>query len=107
MTVFDIANVIGRTFLTLLVVYKLAQFREMANVLERLGLGMMGAGSFLTVPVILYKYNNPFEGWSVSILTFGAIIFLVGRTWRDRRHSQANELQVKRSREYLERRGML
>jgi len=107
MTVFDIANVIGRSILTLLVIYKLAQFREMANVMERVGLGMMGAGSFLTLPVIMYKYNNPFEGWSVSILTFGAIMFLVGRTWRDRRHAMANERQVKKSREYLEGRGLL
>lgn len=107
MTIFDIMNVIGRTILTLIVVYKLAQFREMANAVERLGLGMMGAGSFLTVPVILYKNNNPFEGWSVTLLTVGAVMFLVGRTWRDRRHMLANERQVKQSREYLQSKGLL
>jgi hypothetical protein len=34
-------------------------------------------------------------------------MFLVGRTWRDRRHAMANERQVKQSREYLEGRGLL
>lgn len=94
MTVFDALNAAGRVILTLLVVYKVTQFREMANPVERTGLGLMGAGSFLTVPVILFKNQNPFEGWAVFLLTVGAIMLLAGRTWRDRKHQKNNDRQV-------------
>jgi len=105
MSVFDIVNTVGRVILTVVVIYKLAQFREMANVTERYGLGMMGTGSFLTVPVILYKNNNPFEGWAVTLLTVGAIMFLVGRTWRDRKHARNNKLAVEQGRLWQAQKG--
>lgn len=102
---FDSINVVGRIVLTVIVIYKLAQFREMANISERYGLGMMGAGSFLTVPIIVLKDANPFEGWAVSLLTIGAIMFLAGRTWRDRKHALANAEQVRRGHEWLAQKG--
>lgn len=105
MNAFDTINVVGRIVLTAVVIYKLAQFREMANVAERYGLGMMGAGSFLTVPIILLKDANPFEGWAVSLLTIGAIMFLSGRTWRDRKHARANAAMVKIGREWQAQKG--
>lgn len=95
MTVFDYLNVLGRLLLTALVVYKLAQFRDHMIGMERVGLGMMGGGSFLTIPIILDRYNNPFNGWATSLLTIGAVIFLAGRTWRDRRHAKANEAMIR------------
>lgn len=105
MTVFDIFNVLGRVIVTAIVVFKLTQFREMANVFERFGLGMMGAGSFLTIPVILYKYHNPFEGWSVSLLTYGAVLFLAGRTWRDYKHARANKQMARQGMVWKAQRG--
>lgn len=105
MTVFDTINVAGRIVLTAIVVYKLAQFRELANITERYGLGMMGAGSFLTVPIIILKNGNPFEGWAVSLLTIGAILFLGGRTWRDSKHSRANAAMVRQGRDWQAQRG--
>lgn len=105
MNALDIINAIGRVILTIIVVYKVTQFREMANSVERFGLGMMGAGSFLTVPVILYKNRNPFEGWAVTLLTIGAILLLAGRTWRDRRHKRANDIQAKWGEQWRRERG--
>jgi len=105
MTVFDAINTAGRIILTCIVVYKVTQFREMANVVERYGLGLMGAGSFLTVPVILYKNQNPFEGWAVSLLTIGAIMFLSGRTWRDMKHQRANRIMIERGRDWQAHKG--
>lgn len=105
MIAFDILNAIGRILLTTIVVYKVTQFREMTNATERFGLGMMGAGSFLTVPVLLYKNQNPYEGWSISILTIGAILFLAGRTWRDRKHSRANDLAREEGRLWQAQKG--
>lgn len=89
--IWDILNSIGRALLTILAVYKLAQFREMMIPMERLGLGMMGGGSFLTIAVIWERQRSPFDGWSVTVLTAGAVLFLAGRTWRDRKHQRAND----------------
>lgn len=105
MSVFDIANVVGRLLLTLIVIYKLSQFRDHMIAMERIGLGIMGAGSFLTIPIIIDRYGNPFNGWAVSLLTFGAVVFLAGRTWRDRRHAAANREQMRISEEYFRRKG--
>lgn len=105
MTTLDGINAIGRIILTIIVVYKVTQFRDSANSVERLGLGLMGAGSFLTVPVILYKNQNPFEGWAVTLLTVGAIMLLAGRTWRDRKHKKRNDMQVRWHEEWKRSRG--
>lgn len=105
MTIFDIANVFGRLLLTMMVVYKLSIFRDQMIAMERIGLGIMGAGSFLTIPIIIERYGNPFNGWAVSLLTFGAVIFIAGRVWRDRRHAAANREQMRISEEYFRRKG--
>lgn len=101
MTVFDIANVAGRLILTMLVVYKLSLFRDHMILAERIGLGLMGGGSFLTIPIIIDREGNPFNGWAITLLTFGAVVFIAGRTWRDYRHEAANRRQIKISEEYL------
>lgn len=105
MNALDVLNVTGRLILVCVVVFKLTQFRDMANIVERVGLGLMGAGSFLTVPVIMFKNHNPFEGWSVSLLTYGAIAFLAGRTWRDYKHHRANKIMAARGLEWKAQRG--
>jgi len=104
MTAFEGINAVGRVLLTCIVVYKVTQFRDMANAMERLGLGMMGSGSFLTVPVILYKNQNPFEGWAVTILTVGAILLLIGRTYRDHKHWAANKRMLQAAERYMKSR---
>lgn len=105
MTVFDIANVAGRLILTMLVVYKLSLFRDHMILAERIGLGLMGGGSFLTIPIIIDREGNPFNGWAITLLTFGAVIFIAGRTWRDYRHAAANREQMRISEEYFRRKG--
>ncbi len=105
MSTFDAINAAFRVILTILVIYKVTQFRDQANGVERAGLGMMGAGSFLTVPVLLYRNQNPFEGWAATLLTVGAILLLAGRTWRDRRHKKRNDMQVRGHKEWKRSRG--
>lgn len=105
MSVFDAINAFGRVLLTIIIVYKVTQFREQANWIERTGLGLMGAGSFLTVPVILYKNENPFEGWAVTLMTYGAIMWTSGRTLRDRRHKKRNDMQVRWHEEWKRSQG--
>jgi hypothetical protein len=86
---------IGRVTLTLIIVFKLTQLRYTINAAERMGLGFMGAGSFLTISVIWERQRSPFDGWACLLLTFGAIAFIAGRTWRDLKHQRANKQQVK------------
>jgi hypothetical protein len=105
MTGFMIINVIGRLVVTALVIVEVALFRERNNMFERLGMGLMGGGSFLTVPVILYPQNTPFDGWSTSILTWGVICFLGGGLYRRWKHKRANDQAVSQSKQYLESRG--
>ncbi len=102
---FDILNSIGRLVLTAIVIYKLGQFRDMANMAERIGLGFMGGGSFLTIPNIWEAEQSPFDGWAATLLTWGAVLFVVGRTYRDRRHFKRNEEAKQQAREYLATRG--
>lgn len=105
MSTFDAINAVFRVILTILVIYKVTQFRDQANSVERMGLGLMGAGSFLTVPVLLYRNQNPFEGWAVTLLTIGAILLLSGRTWRDYKHKRANDIQAKWGEQWRRERG--
>lgn len=107
MTGFDIANVLLRLLLTALVIYKLSQFREMANLVERIGLGMMGGGSFLTVPIIMDRNHSPFDGWATTVLTLGVVLLIGGRTYRDWKHARANEAAVEQARGHLQARGRL
>jgi hypothetical protein len=105
MTTFNVINAAFSLLLTLIVVYKITQFRDLANSIERFGLGLMGSGSFLTIPISLFRGDNPFEGWAVTLLRIGAIVFLFGRTLRDRRHKKRNDMQVRWHEEWKRSRG--
>lgn len=107
MTLFDYLNVMLRLTVTVIAVYKLAQFRDHMIALERAGLGMMGGGSFITIPIIVAKHDNPFSGWATTVLTLGAVLFLAGRAWRDRRHELANAQANREAHDYLKSRGKL
>lgn len=73
---------------------KVTRFRDTMNLTERIGLGIMGSGSFLTIGVVWERTGSPFEGWAATLLTFGALLFLAGRTWRDWKHQRANDEQA-------------
>jgi hypothetical protein len=90
----DIINSIARALVTAVCVYKLYRFHDMMIQIERIGLGFMAAGSLMTVPIIWQGHHSPFDGWAVSVMTIGLAVFLVGRTWRDRRHQRNNDRQV-------------
>jgi len=102
---FGILNAVLSFLLTLIVVYKVTMFRSQANGMERLGLGLMGSGFFLTIPVSLFRNENPFEGWAVTLLRIGVIVFLAGRTLRDYRHKKRNDMQVRWHEEWKRSRG--
>ena len=101
----DIINSIARAVVTLVCIYKLYRFHDMMIRIERIGLGFMASGSLMTVPIIWQGHHSPFDGWAVSVMTIGLAVFLVGRTWRDRRHQRANDQQVVSMRAELRARG--
>lgn len=98
--IWDILNAALRLVLTALVIYKITQFRETANLVERMGLGLMGGGSFLTIGIIMEGPSSPFDGWAVTILTLGMVMLIAGRTWRDMRHQRNNRRQLEFAKEW-------
>lgn len=90
----DILNSLARALVTAVCVYKLYRFYDLMIPFERHGLGFMASGSLMTVPIIWQGRHSPFDGWAVSVMTIGLAVFLLGRTWRDRRHQKANDQQV-------------
>ncbi len=104
---FAIVMTLLRLVLTGIVIVKITRFRDTMNAMERIGLGLMGSGSFLTVGVIWERSGSPFEGWAATLLTLGAVLFLIGRTRRDWIHSQANQAGVRAAAVHLKSRGKL
>lgn len=107
MMAWDILNTLGRLVLTMIVVVKITRFRDTLNVVERICLGVMGSGSFLTIAVIWERTGSPFEGWATTLLTFGAVGFLIGRTMRDWKHDGANQRAIAQARSHFQSRGKL
>ncbi len=106
MMTLDILNTLGRLLLTLIVVVKITRFRDTMNAVERVSLGIMGSGSFLTIAVIWERTGSPFEGWATTLLTFGAFGFLIGRTLRDWKHDGNNRAALTQAaRHFNERRS--
>lgn len=101
---FDIINTLGRLALTMIVVVKITRFRDTLNLVERMCLGVMGSGSFLTIAVIWERTGSPFEGWATTLLTFGAVGFLISRTMRDWKHDDANRAGVAAAARYFRER---
>lgn len=103
--IIDLINSVGRMLLTLVAIFLVTHLRHLLNMAERFGLGMVGGGSFLTIAVIWERQQSPFDGWSVTILTYGALIFFCGFGWRKLRHNRANQQAVVMARRYLEARS--
>lgn len=106
-TLIAILMTVGRLLLTAIVIIKITRFRETMNLTERTGLGFVGGTSFLTIGVVWERQGSPFEGWPATIMTFGVVVFLIGRTMRDRKHANANRTAADEARGYLQNRGKL
>lgn len=105
--IIDLANSFGRLLLTFAAIFLVTHLRHLLNLAERLGLGMIGGGSFLTIAVIWERQQSPFDGWSVTILTYGALVFFGGFGWRKLRHDRANQEAARAAAQYLRARGRL
>jgi len=99
--IWDIVNSFGRLLVTAIASIIVTALREELNECERAGLGLMGAGSFLTIGVIWEQRQSPFDGWAVTLLTYGVVLFLGGYGWRKLRHHRANVIQKRLSAAYF------
>ena len=105
--IWDVCNSLGRFMVTVLATIIVTALREELNEAERIGLGLMGSGSFLTIGIIWEGHDSPFDGWATSILTYGIALFLTGYGHRRFRHWRRNMAQYRQSRDYLKSRGKL
>lgn len=105
--IWDILNSIGRFALTAIAVILVTKLRDLLNTAERAGLGAMGGGSFLTIGVIWEHQQSPFDGWSVTLLTYGAVVFLSGFAFRKLRHERRNAAAIRGATQHLAGRGKL
>ena len=103
-----VVNSVLRLALTMLLTYKIIKHGHQLIPLERVGMGMMGGGGLLSVPVIMGNANDtttPFDGWSTSVLTIGALLYFSGRLTRHIRHERNNKRAAQQARDYLASRG--
>lgn len=65
----------------LLMAYKLAYRHIHFSALERLGMGLLGAGCVMTVGPILWPHESPYENWSGFLMRAGICVYFVGRVF--------------------------
>lgn len=103
-------NMAVSIILTMMVSWALVRFGEGMIEVERLGLGLIGGSSFMTLAPIygsVYQIETPFDQWSGILLRVGCLIFAIGRVVRIYRHQLRNQAQVDAARAHLRERGNL
>lgn len=104
MIVWDILNSVGRLGLTIVAIVLITRYRDMLSWPERVGLGMAGAGSFLTIAVIWERTESPMDGWATSVLTYGALLAWGALAWRKHVHTVNNERHIRQAEEWMVKR---
>lgn len=104
-------NMFARICLTVLSAGILHYYHERLIASQRIGLGLLGGLSFLTVPVVLDAYTvnqgTPFDAWASFGASVGMTMFLWGSFVRIRKHARANEQQIHAARDHLKARGKI
>lgn len=65
----------------LLMAYKLSHQHMHFSLLERIGMGLLGAGCIMTIGPILWPHDSPYENWSGFLMRVGVCLFFVGRVF--------------------------
>lgn len=100
-------GVVSSICILAIVAWKLTVWHHCFNVSERVGMGLTGAGAFLTIPAILQAPGNPFDGWAMAIFRMGVCIYFIGRMLRHRRHKQRNDEAIAQAHAYWAERRRL
>lgn len=104
-------NMLSRLILTVLSAGILHYYHDRLIASQRIGLGLLGGLSFLTIPVVLDAYTvnagTPFDAWAGFGASVGMTLFLWGSFVRIRSHARANDQQIHQARQHLKARGKL
>lgn len=88
-------KVLCAVLVTMIVIYKLLAYPEHFTVLERVGMGMQGAGiSMMIGPIVAKQWipeGTPFDDWSTVTLFMGLAIYYIARMTRHRWRLGAHE----------------
>lgn len=91
-----ILNMTASLIVAAIVGYKLLRRPHAFTTMERVGMGLLGAGSILTIGPIMWTTPTPFEDWSATLLRFGCAIYFVGRMLKHHHNNQAAVRQARR-----------
>lgn len=107
--IFVLLNIGLRALLTLCTIYCILRFGPRLNYLERLGAGVVGGASLMTIPLIIdvFKQGTPFDGWATSLITAGVITAFCGLMKRAHAHELRNRDAVEQAKAHLSERGKL
>ncbi len=106
---FIIFSAVARFGFALLLAFVLIKVGHLLNLVERIGIGLMGGSGLLTVAVILDidSHGTPFDGWASALFTLGGILFFPAFVYRKLRHERVNEKAVSEAAAYLKSKGKL
>lgn len=102
MTLYPFLNVLFSLIVAGILAYKLTCRADRFTLMERVGMGMIGSGSLMTVGPLMSAAPTPFEDWSATLLRAGCAIYFVGRMLR---HRHNNASAVRQARAHFRRQG--
>lgn len=84
MVALSFINATLRIALAILLSFKLYHYYDRFNLAERVGMGIMGGTTFLTIAPVLDTGHagTPFDGWAGTLFTAGALCYFMGRMSR-------------------------
>lgn len=101
MIVWPLINVIAGLSVAVILAYRLAREPQLLTVMERIGMGLVGAGCVLTIGPLLSVAPTPYEDWSGTLLRVGCAVFFVGQLLR---HRHNNDAMIRAARRHKARR---
>ena len=103
------ASAAARLMYSFLLGWVLIRVGHMLNMVERLGIGLMGGCGLMTTAVILDNdaHGTPFDIWAGAGFTIGGALFFSGFVFRKLRHDRANDAQIAVAKAHLQARGKM
>jgi len=106
MSVVIISSIL-RVALACVMAYGLYRFDHILNIVERIGMGVLGGMCLMTIFVVMdvKKQGTPFDDWAGLGYVAGMLIFFSGFFYRKMRHDRNNKLQIKMWEEHKRQQG--
>src|SRR6478609_11408597 len=89
-------NLICRLGISAVCVAKLWLYFGAYKPSERIGIGIAGGCSLMSVGVLFEGSQSPFAEWATALFAFGILLYITGRLERQIRHERANREHLAR-----------